>query len=237
MIPFIPVQGLQENILNGILNAMPEEVSGYMSTFFSDLLLHKKTSILSIGFLLTLFFASNTMTAILKGFSNSYHLHRIKRKKISIRLWSIALMFIFSFLVIVATLVFTLGGMIIDYLKETDFIRSSIDIWLVWIIEWILIFLLFILAISILYNVGNTDKAKWKLFSPGAIFSTLMIWLFSQLFSVYLNYFAPFNKLYGSLGTIIIFLLFIYYFFAILLIGFELNLSIQSGSRKKTNQS
>lgn len=233
LIPYIPIAGLQDEILKSILHAMPNQLSFYMKEFFEDLLLHKKTAILSVGFLLTIFFASNTMTAILKGFSSSYHLNRMKHKAISIRLWSIAIMFMFSIILILASLVFILGGMLIDYLQETDFIRSSVEIWTVWVLEWLIIFFLFITAVSILYNVGNAEKTRWKLFSPGVIFSTIMIWLFSQGFSLFLNYIAPFNKLYGSLGTIIILLLFIYYFFAILLIGFELNLSIQSASKMK----
>jgi membrane protein len=238
LIPHIPITGLQDEILQSILSAMPDQLSSYLKGFFEDLLLHKKTAILSLGFLLTIFFASNTMNAVLKGFSSSYHLNRMKRKSIHIRLWSIALMFIFGTILILASLVFILGGLLIDYLQETAFIQSSIEIWAVWLIEWILIFLLFIIAVSILYNVGNAEKEKWKFFSPGVIFSSIMIWLFSEAFSFFLTYIAPFNKLYGSLGTIIILLLFIYYFFAILLIGFELNLSIQSASKmKKIKQS
>lgn len=233
LIPYIPIAGLQDEILKSILQAMPDQLSFYMKEFFEDLLLHKKTAILSVGFLLTIFFASNTMNAILKGFSSSYHLNRMKHKAISIRLWSIAIMFMFAIILILAALVFILGGMLIHYLQETDFIRSSVEIWTVWILEWVIIFFLFITAVSILYNVGNAERTRWRLFSPGVIFSTIMIWLFSQGFSLFLNYIAPFNKLYGSLGTIIILLLFIYYFFAILLIGFELNLSIQSASKMK----
>jgi membrane protein len=233
LIPYIPINGLQDEILSGILRAMPKQLAFYMQEFFEDLLLHKKTAILSVGFLLTIFFASNTMSAILKGFNSSYHLNRIRHKAINIRLWSIALMFIFALILIIAALVFILGGILIEYLQETDFIRSSVEIWTVWIIEWLMILFLFITAVSILYNVGNAEKQGWRLFSPGVIFSTIMIWLFTQGFSLFMTYVAPFNKLYGSLGTIIILLLFIYYFFAILLIGFELNLSIQSASKMK----
>jgi membrane protein len=142
-------------------------------------------------------------------------------------------MFIFALILIIAALVIILGGILNEYLQENDFIRSSVEIWTVWIIEWLMILFLFITAVSILYNVGNAEKQGWRLFSPGVIFSTIMIWLFTQGFSLFMTYVAPFNKLYGSLGTIIILLLFIYYFFAILLIGFELNLSIQSASKMK----
>lgn len=238
LIPYIPINGLQDEILSGILKAMPDQLSIYMKDFFEDLLLHKKTAILSIGFLLTIFFASNTLNAVLKGFSSSYHLNRMKKKGVSLRLWSIALMFIFAVILITAALVFILGGLLIDYLQESNLVRSAIEIWLVWIIEWVCIFLLFMTAVSILYNVGNAERVKWKLISPGVIFSTIMIWIFSQGFTLFVTYLAPFNKLYGSLGTVIVLLLFIYYFFAILLIGFELNLSIQSASKmKKLKQS
>jgi membrane protein len=233
LIPYIPIEGLQESMLNSILTALPDKLAVYLSGFFEDLLLHKKATVLSVGFLITIFFASNAMNAVLKGFNSSYHLNRMKQKAITVRLWSIALMFIFSIILIAATLVFILGGLLIDYLQEWDLIRSSVEIWIIWIIEWFVILLLFMLAVSILYNIGNSEKEKWQLISPGVVFSTLMIWVFTQAFSLFVSYVAPFNKLYGSLGTVIILLLFIYYFFAILLIGFELNLSIQAAKISK----
>lgn len=234
LIPFIPIDGLQEEILNNILRTFPEKVVPHIQTFFEDLIIHKKSSILSIGFLLTIFFASNAMTAVLKGFNSSYHLNRIKRKGVSIRLWSIALIFIISILLVLASLIFILGGQLIYHLQTNLGFNSSFYTFLFIFLQWILVAFLFALAISILYNVGNTEKEKWKLFSPGVIFSTLLIGLFSELFSLFVTYLAPFNKLYGSLGTIIVFLLFIYYFFAILLIGFELNLSVQSANKKNS---
>lgn len=234
LIPFIPIEGLQDQILNSILKSFPDQLLPYIQNFFEDLLLHKKSSILSLGFLLTIFFASNTMTAVLKGFNSSYHLNRIKRKNVSLRLWSIALIFIIAFLLVLATLIFTLGGQLITYIETHTSFKSSFYHFLFHLVNWASVLTLFVLAISTLYNVGNTDRKRWQIISPGVIFSTLFIALFSELFSLFIYYFAPYNKLYGSLGTIIIFLLFIYYFFAILLIGFELNLSVQSASKSNS---
>lgn len=236
LIPFIPINGLQDEILKSILNAFPDQLIPYVNNFFEDLIIHKKSSILSIGFLLTIFFASNTMTAVLKGFNSSYHLNRIKRKNVSLRLWSIALIFIISFLLIAAALIFILGGQLISYIQSHSEFNNSFYSFLFSFLNWICIIALFVLAISTLYNVGNTERIKWTILSPGVIFSTLFIGLFSELFTLYVYYLAPFNKLYGSLGTVIVFMLFVYYFFAILLIGFELNLSVQSASKSTPNK-
>lgn len=236
IIPFIPILGLQEEILSHILNSFPEPVLPYIDSFFNDLLLKKKTSVVSIGFLLTIFFASNAMTAILNGFNKSYHLHRIKRKKSNLRLWSVGLLFILTLLLIATTVVYLLGGRLILYI-ENNYGYNHMFFHVVFVLfEWLILLALFMSAISILYNIGNSEKVKWQFFSPGLFISTTLIIIFSELFSLFVNYFAPYDRLYGSLGTIIILLLFIYYFFAILLIGFELNMSIQSAANKRQNQ-
>jgi len=81
-------------------------------------------------------------------------------------------------------------------------------------------------SISILFHLGPAIKNRWKIFSPGSIFATIFIIVTSLGFSYYINHFSQYNKIYGSIGTLIIILLWMYFNSIILLTGFELNASI-----------
>ena len=88
------------------------------------------------------------------------------------------------------------------------------------------------IAISIVFHLGPSIKKEWKLLSPGSIFATVFIMITSILFSYYINNFAEYNKIYGSIGTLMIILLWMYFNAIILLIGFELNVSILNAQQK-----
>ena len=89
-----------------------------------------------------------------------------------------------------------------------------------------------ILGITTIFNLGPAIKSQIKIFSPGAILATLFIILTSIVFSYYIDNFSQYNKIYGSIGTLIIILLWIYFNAIFLLIGFELNASIFNAKKK-----
>ena len=88
------------------------------------------------------------------------------------------------------------------------------------------------IGISILFQFGPSQKTDWKLFSPGAILATIFIILTSYGFGYYIENFNQYNKLYGSIGTLIIILLWLYFNAIVMLIGFELNASIFKAIKK-----
>jgi membrane protein len=85
-----------------------------------------------------------------------------------------------------------------------------------------------------LYYFGPRRRKQFKFFSPGATLATFLILLISVAYEIYVAYYASYNDLYGSLGTIIILLIWIYLISYSLLIGFELNASIHGAMAEKT---
>jgi len=233
LIPFIPIDGFQNQILIGLQDWLPQDAYVLISETIRGLLNYKHTTFLSIGFVFGVYYASNSIYAMLDGFSTSYHIAKglsFWRK----RLYSIVLMILMPLFMGSAFLVQTLSKLVLDFLKEQDMFFDSLEILLFNSAKWMVIILFFALGISTLYNLGETRRKKWRIFSPGTNFSTLFIILISQGFAWYVNHFGQYNKLYGSLGTIVVLLMWIYLNTLILLIGFELNGSIASaGQRKK----
>ena len=95
-------------------------------------------------------------------------------------------------------------------------------------LRWIIIVLLFLASISFIYRHAPFIHKKWRLINPGSVLATTLMLLFIILFSYWVNHFANYNKLYGSIGTVLILMLLIYFNSLVLLIGFELNVSINS---------
>ena len=88
-----------------------------------------------------------------------------------------------------------------------------------------------LLAISILFYFAPSKKNKFKFISPGAIFATFLQVITVLGFTFYVNNFAQYNKLYGSIGTVIVVMLLIYISSLSLILGFELNASILHGDK------
>ena len=95
-------------------------------------------------------------------------------------------------------------------------------------LRWVVIILLFFLTISFIYRYAPAVHKKWKLINPGSILATFMMIVYTMGFSWYVANFGNYNQLYGSIGTILILMLLIFFNSLVLLIGFELNVSISS---------
>jgi len=226
IIPFIPIDNFQNDILSSIQEFFPPQVYLFFEDFLIDLIQRKQSILFSIGFLLTVWFASNGINALLNAFNESYHV-TVYRKGIKQRLWSLGLLFMLLLSGMLVTLVTGFGQLLIDFLYEKQWINGKFAYYFFVAFKAIVSVSLFYLTISVLYNVGNTQKKEWKIFSAGATAATVSIFLIKELFSLYLLWFGKFDKLYGQLGAAIAFLLFVYYLFLMIIIGFELNVSIE----------
>ena len=94
--------------------------------------------------------------------------------------------------------------------------------------RWVIIIFLFFISIAHIYRHAPAVQKKWKLISPGSILATFLMILCTMGFSWYVNNFGNYNELYGSIGTVLILMLLIYFNSLVLLIGFELNVSLSS---------
>lgn len=232
LIPFIPIDGFQENILAYIESFFPKEVYDFFDEALTDLIKRKRTFLLSIGFLVTIYFASAGINALLDAFSSSSHL-TAKRKFYMQQLWSVGLLFGFLVIAVLLTLLSSLGQLLIDYLYSTSLFHGNFSWYVMVIIKNIILFLLYYSVINLLYNIGHTERDKWKFFTAGATMATLLIIGLQKGFSIYLVEIAHLDKLYGPLGAFLAFMMFFYYLFYLLIIGFELNVSIHHVRKTK----
>jgi membrane protein len=125
----------------------------------------------------------------------------------------------------------------IRYLQETGVIKAQATVFFLLAGKWIIVFALTFMAISFLYYLAPGRKTKWKLFTPGSVLATLLSIVTSMLFSYFVNHFAPFDRFYGSIGTLIAVMLWMNFNAIALLAGYELNVSIRNALINKLEPS
>ncbi len=237
LIPFVPIEGFQSDFMSFIFKVMPsKEASDAVSNVLNDIANNKYGELLSFGFILSIFLMTNGVNAILSGFEFTYH--DIQTRTV-LRQYFVSL--IIS-LVLALLLLITVGVIIILEFFVNSLTRQGIvgdaKFWIGMIQVFILLVMLFV-GISILYYFGIKEGKKRSFFSPGTIFTIILFIINFKIFKIYIEKFAQYNQLYGSIGTVLVIMLFIWLNSIILLLGFELNASLlklqQRNLEKKSN--
>jgi len=224
LIPYIPISGFQETLMEILSNILPPSTNAATFNTLEDIINNQRGGLLSIGFILALYFSTNGMSSLIQAFNSSYHI-RENESILKHQLLSIILTIILSALVFLTIILIIFGKAAILYLIEYEIISQN-QITLLNIAKWVILTFMLFIGITTIFNFGHSIKSRTKIFSPGALLATLFIILTSVIFSYYIDNFSQYNKIYGSIGTLIIILLWIYFNAIILLIGFELNASI-----------
>lgn len=221
LIPYIPIEDFQNTLLSSIYKILPNSAESFLSSTIEDLVTKKHTAFLSIGFVLTIYYASNIINSILSTFSSSYQI-QAKRNMLKQRVISFGLMILITIMMLLGFALILFSESYLTYVTKDFLYISKAMYFLIQLIKWISVVLLFTVSISTLYNVAFIERKKWKIVSSGASVATIGIILASLGFSYFIDNFSSFNKLYGSIGSLIVFLLWINVSSTILIIGFEL---------------
>lgn len=229
LIPLVPIVDFQDNLFAAIEQVLPGDTFALFEQTIADLILNKHNEVLSASFLVGLFFASNSINAILSGFNGSVNLEK-KGGLLKTRLFSLGVLFVMAVVVVVCMALVTLSELIFDYGFARVDMNEGLAQFLVSSVRYIIIITLIYSVVTVLYNVGNLDMKKFKFFSAGAMLTTIFFLMTTIGFAIYLNNFGNYNELYGTLGTLVVLLVWLDFNCLILLLGFELNASISKAT-------
>lgn len=230
LIPYIPVASFQNQLLDLIAEALPATTFEAARETIIDIIRHQRGGLLSFGFFFALFISADGTLALMKWFNKSYHGKSV-RAHWKMRLMAIGLTIILALLVFVALALILLSGLIYYYIAQKQILASFFDLLLLQAGKWVILLLLCFTAISLLYYYGPLRKEKLKFISAGSSLATFLIVVTSLGFNFFLNNFAQYNKLYGSIGTLIVILIWLYINSLVILIGYELNVSIRKARK------
>jgi membrane protein len=230
LIPYVPISGFQDSLLELLESLIPQQIYGTVEDTLFDIINRPRGGLLSVGFFLTLYFATNGVSGIIEAFNQTYYTIET-RSFLRQQLVSIALVITLAFLLIIAITLITIGPILITWLDTKGFLRGRYTYEIIVALKWLITVFMFLVMYSSLYYFGPARKKDYRFISAGSTFATLLTILASIGFNYYVNNFSRYNTLYGSIGTLLVFLLFIYFNSIILLLGFELNASITQVKR------
>ena len=235
IIPYMPIsKQFTKELLRITSHITPNKNSyDFVNSFLKDFLNTPRVGLLSFSFILVIFYASNAMLSIIKTFDFAIYKHKKNTSLIRKRIKAVRLTIVVLGLLIGTILLLIGQGLLFDYMMKWLKIKGSDVVW-VSAIRWILTISLFFYSISFIYKYAPSVKKRWPTISPGSVVATFLMIATTSGFSFWVNHFNKFNKIYGSLGTILILMFLIYLNSLILLIGFELNLSITSLKNEST---
>lgn len=224
LIPFVPIDGFQDDFMSLVFRVMPsKDASDAVAHVLNDIANNKYAELLSFGFFLSIFLMTNGVNAILSGFEYTYHEIQT-RTVVRQYMVSLGISLVLSFLLLITVGVIILIEVFINSLNAQGMV-SDTKFWLSSLQFIVLVCMLFV-GISLVYYFGTREGRNSPFFSPGTILTIILFLLNFKIFQIYLEKFGQYNELYGSIGTVLIIMLFIWLNSIILLLGFELNASL-----------
>lgn len=230
LIPFLPVANLHQQVFNEMHSLLPENAYQAAVETINDLVKNQHNGLLSFGFLVTVYFATNGINALMEAFNQALHVVET-RSFIKQRCVSLLLFVALSLLLLTASLLIIFSEVAINYAIDQGWLLHDWrEILLLLLGKWLVALLLLYTAISLLYYFGPVNSANYQFISPGALLATVLSISASLLFNYYVNNFGTYNKVYGGIGTIMVIMLWLEFNCLIMLIGFDLNAKIYNRS-------
>lgn len=231
LIPYVPINHFQDNLLNLLTSILPNaSTSHFFHTNIEYIIRHENGGLLSVGFLTAMIFATNGVANLMRAFNRSSLL--IEKRTWLYRRWvALILTVVIAISLIIAIGILIAGQSILGLLKAHLYSEGHFWLYVFAFSRWVIVVLVFFFTVSVLYRYGPSHKQRWKFLNPGSIMATALAVLTSFGFSYYINHFSHYNKIYGSIGTLIIVMIWLYLNSLIVLMGFELNANIDFAKR------
>jgi len=229
LIPYIPLQGFQEDFMQFVSDNVPPNTYDAIKGILDDILHNSQGGLLSVGILLAILLMSNGINALLSGFQNSLHI-TIKRTYFRQYALAIGLSLVFTTVLIVTVATIVTLEVIIHSLTSRGFLSD--DVYLLQLGRYAVLIAMVLTITSLMFKFAAKETRTSAFFSYGSVLSTVLFGLTSYGFGIYVLRFAKYNQLYGSIGTLLVLMLYIWINCFILLLGFELNALIHKLKRK-----
>lgn len=230
LIPYIPIEGFQNDFLQFVKEGVPPNTYDAIATIINDILNNSHSGLVSSGFLLSIFLMANGINGILGGFESSKHV-LVKRGFLYQYLTALWISLTLSILLLLTVAIIVVFEVVIQSTMIQDVLNDQIP--LIILGRYAFVILMILITTSILLRYGTKQTHKPPFISIGSIFTTILIIVSSYFFGIWVIRFSKYNELYGSIGTLLIMMFYIWINCMILLLGFELNATIHKLKKSK----
>ncbi len=225
LVPYIPIENFDTMLYNSIFEFLPSNAEEWIGVTINDLSRISRGGLLSLSFGLVAFFASNGVAMMMTGFEKTFDSTFKNRNFLQIRFTALWLTFLLFLMLISSVIIVIATNYIFDYFFTYVFHAQTLKP-LIKIINALLTVIVFYSLIAVIYQYAPAFRKRPGFLSPGSLLATIMFIITSLGFAYYVNNFGNYNKIYGSIGAVIVLMVWLELNCFILLIGFELNASI-----------
>lgn len=227
---FFPVV-TTENILGFVQTVIPTDLYENIESTLMDIVSKPRQSLVSFGFFFALFASTQGVMSMMTSF-NSVYRTKENRGFFKSRIIAITIVMVLVLTIFAASTVTILGSILINALDEMQVFNSNFMIFLFTMFKFLILLFVFYITSAFIFRLAPAVHDKWRFFSVGAQLSGLLITLSFYGFIFYLENFASYNKLYGSIGTLIALMLWLWITSLIVLVCFEVNVSFDLAEEK-----
>ena len=229
LVGYVPVPNLTQEIMNLLGQALPSNALRMVEDNVRDIVSQQRGGLLSFGIVLAIWSASNAVTAVIDTLNRAYGVSE-GRPFWKVRGMAILLTIGLALFIILAMVLLIFGPQIGAWIAAQVNLGRAFE--LTWtILRWPVIAVLMMVATAILYYFAPDVEQDWKWLTPGSCFAIVAIVATSIGFSYYVNNFGSYNKVYGSVGAIIVLLTWMYLMGFFFLVGGEINAEIEHASQ------
>lgn len=236
MIPYIGIfftNVTTQNILLFVAEIIPETIYQEAETTIMDIVSKPRQSLLSIGFFLALFLATNGVVSMMNAF-NAVYRTKENRNFWKTRVIAISIVFVLVLSICGAVVIMIFGGSVLYKISEWEIVSSNLYYYMLTFFRFLVLLSVFLFATAYIFRFAPAVHDKWKFFSAGSLTAGVLITLGFYLFTFYLNNFATYNKLYGSIGAMIAVMLWLFITSLIILVCFEINVSLDKAAERRS---
>ena len=256
LVPYIPIPFLERGLMFAMKDLIPDGTYDYVETTINNIMSQPHEGLLSLSIFLCLIFGSSGIVAFFNGFRNVYA-NYVSDKSLTVKGWIIQRLFAILMLIVIGVLLvlsivlISMGGKVIFFLVNKDVLAQGKYLFTLFnVLRWIIAIFAMSFGVSLLYYFGNVrfdehyrkerkhprqngnKYREFVIFSPGTILATSLFVLGTIGFNAYISNFAQYNVLYGSIGTLIILLMWIWIVSILILTGNDLNSGIRRNADK-----
>lgn len=234
IIPYLPIQNVDQAIMDLLGQALPAEAYDMVAGVVAEVTNTQRGGLLSFSILATLWAASAGMYAIMQQLNITYDVTE-GRSFIRARGTSLLLSMLFAVLVIGAFSLIVFGGIIEDWM-ESQWGVSTLLLTFFAAFRWVVIVLALLLGFALIYKYAPDVEQKFKFISIGSVLGVTLLVIASLGFAFYASNFADYSATYGSIGAVVILMMWLYIAGLVILIGSEINALVEhyspEGKRK-----
>lgn len=229
LIPFIPLAHFQDDFLEFVSQSVPPNTFDAIAAILKDIMNNSYQGLLSSGFLLSIFLMSNGINALLDGFEMSSNI-KVKRGYFRQYAVAIGLSLIIAILLLLTVATIVVVEVWVQKIKLQDYISGNISILQAFRYGFVITMILTIT--SLIYKFGTRETKSISFLNYGSVMTTILFIVTSYIFGIYVEKFARYNELYGSIGTLLVMMFYVWLNCILLLLGFELNAFIYKLKQK-----